>query len=177
MPGPRRARADLVGGLVVSAIGIAWAWMAGAYGYLGEGGRVEAGTLPALAGAVLLVCGLSVTTAALIRHARARRPVPVDASEAELPNSGRDGEPDADDGAYDLMDAKAPLKRAVVLGGLLACLLLAPVLGFTAAFATLTFILVKLVEGRSLWAAGGAAAAIFAFGYVVFESLLQVPLP
>lgn len=162
----RKGAADLSAGLIVISLGAVWTWYAGDYGYIGEGGRMAAGTLPAIAGGVLIACGLAVVITALGRVVTG--PADGDGSHGQRPKGPR--RPPS--GALD-----SGSRRLLLLGGLAICLLAAPLLGFTASFAVLTFLVMKLLERRSVVAATLSALAIFAFGYVVFELLLQVPLP
>lgn len=152
--------------MVLVAIGALWSWEAGGYGYLGEEGRLAAGTLPALAGAVLALCGVAVCLSALLRARTSGRGATRE-EPAGKEESGQSARPP--------MDAR--LRRVLLLCGLLVCLLTAPLLGFTLSFALLTFFVVKVLEGRGLLLAVGCAGAIFGFGYLIFETLLQVPLP
>lgn len=148
---------------MTAALGVAWVLGAGQYDYLGDGGRLAPGTLPALAGGVMAVCGLGVMLGAF-------RPQAADAADpTEL--APPEGEPPGDG------DRTSTGPLVALLGVLTVCLVLAPMIGFDFAFAAATFVILKLIERSSLLAAVSAAVAIWAACFLLFELVLQVPLP
>lgn len=152
---------DLVGGALVILLGATWIWGAADLGLIGEGGRVEAGTLPALAGGILVLCGAGIAVAGVLGR---RRNLP--SARASLGS-----------GATGSRRRIAVPKAVTVFGALLVGLLSASVLGFAIAFAAFVFAVIRFVERRSLVVSVGAALAIWALAFVGFEMLLGVPLP
>lgn len=162
----RRNWAEPVTGAVVVALGAVWIWLARDYGLIGEGGRLDAGTLPALAGAVLLVCGGIVVWSSL--HGR------VGATGADGPHLTSD---DDSDGAGAGGGEGAGSKPRTAFLMLVASLALVTVVGFSLSLALYTLLVLLLVERRSAASSAGAAVAMWVFSYLCFEVLLGVPLP
>lgn len=168
MPEPRGTNtADLIGGALVVFLGAAWVWMARDLGLIGEGGRVEAGTLPALAGGVLAACGLAIVASGLRGRGTGS---PAGGAPEETDRGPTGAEPQAQ------RNLRIP-KAGIVFVALLVCLAAAPVLSFALAFAIFVFVVTRVIEGKSLVLSAAAALGIWAVAFVGFELLLSVPLP
>jgi len=165
----RSARPDVIAGLITTALGVFWLWQAGHYGYLAEGGRLAAGTLPAVAGLVMAVCGAVIAISAVLRLRQST--ATIESDEATLNLFSDDDQPSA--APSDHGDRKALLLFAC----LIVCLLGVPLIGFAFAFAILTFVIVRFFERRSLVASASTAAGVWATSYLLFELLFKVPLP
>lgn len=155
---------------VVVALGATWIWLARDYGLIGEGGRLDAGTLPALAGGVLVVCGSVTAWSALRQAPAAARP------DGEHPSEPAD-RADGTDQSDQANDAKASSRARTVFLVLFASLALATAVGFSLSLALFTFLVLLVLERRSVAVSACAAVAMWAFGYICFEMLLGVPLP
>lgn len=160
---------EFAAGAVVVALGAAWIWLARDYGLIGEGGRLDAGSLPALAGGVLVVCGSVVAWSALRQAPAAPRP---DGENLPEPAGRGDGT-----GQSDQAHSKVSSRARVVFLMLFASLALATVVGFSLSLALFTFLVLLVLERRSVTVSAGAAVAMWAFGYICFELLLGVSLP
>src|SRR5690554_5757663 len=51
---------EIVGGLLLTALGVVWAVTSIDYGVIGDGGRLAPGTVPFGAGVVLALCGVAI---------------------------------------------------------------------------------------------------------------------
>lgn len=145
------------------ALGVAWAWLARDYDLIGEGGRLAAGSLPALAGFILVACGGVIVWSALRRHAP--NPLPGETLASDPDESNNEAPPEARS------------KSRTVLVMLIASLALVTILGFSLSLALFTFLVLLGVERRSVRVSLGAAIALWAVGFVGFELLLGVNLP
>ncbi|HEY5848891.1 MAG TPA: tripartite tricarboxylate transporter TctB family protein [Microlunatus sp.] len=140
------------------------------YGFTVEEGRIGPGFLPAVCGAVLLLCAVVDGTRQLRER---RRPDPALAPD----HVAEQGEADSDIDILGRTQKQRNKVLAAVLGLIFAATLLVYVVGFIIAFGLLLFAVAVLVERRKLVPALVISVVVLAAIYAVFAILLQVPFP
>lgn len=165
-------------GAVVSGVG---------YGLTDEEGRIGAGFLPAICGAVLLACAVvdGVAQARRLRHQTrddVSIPDPAGVGNAAVaadlgpePGGPMPEQPDVDVLGRTNDERKRML--AAVLGLVLVTVLIVPVVGFITAFALMLVAIAVLVEKRRLLPAVLVSASVLGAIYAVFALFLSVPFP
>lgn len=153
---------DLVGSVVLVALGLAFAGGSVQYGIYAEGGRLGPGFMPFVAGSLLVVFGATVGVEALLRRRRG-----VATSSASMPPPDREGG----------QDGRTRHSVPLLFGLTLAAVALIPVLGFLLAFGLLVFALVVFVERfEAMVGLGMGVGAVF-LAWLVFALFLRIPLP
>src|SRR5690606_5831442 len=56
----RESIGEIIGGVLLTALGAVWAVTSIGYGLIGEGGRLAPGTVPFGAGVILALCGIAI---------------------------------------------------------------------------------------------------------------------
>lgn len=176
----RESLGEIVGGLLLTALGAVWAVTSIGYGLIGEGGRLAPGTVPFGAGVILAVCGIAIAVKGVIAGlAPASDPEADNDGEAEAvqsaPASPAGPGPQPPFARLRTLVGSHPVLTvyALVAGGVL----IMPVAGFAPAFALAIFSILWLVERQRVLLAAVVAIATAAFGFVLFEVVFNLPLP
>ncbi|MGH3666609.1 MAG: tripartite tricarboxylate transporter TctB family protein [Egibacteraceae bacterium] len=159
---PTQVRADLVGGGLLAALGVAVAVASAGYGLFGDDGGIAPGFVPFLSGVLLIGFGSAVAVQA---WATRRRTPPAASDDA---TAGDDA------AAGDEHQARAV---ATVFALTLGALLLASVVGFLVSFAVLMFLLVAVVERRGVVPALAVSVGATVTAWLMFVRFLNIPLP
>ena len=169
----RREAPDLIGSLLLVALGSAVALGSLQYGILNEQGRIGSGFMPFMSGVLLALFGALIGVEAW-RRSRRPRPARADpgadplaalaAAEGPLPAASED-------------DGAGWRTIAVVFALTLVAIVLIPLLGFLLPFAALIFVLVRFVEGESARLAIALSVSAIVVTWLVFVVFLGVPLP
>lgn len=171
---------EIIGGLLLVALGTVWSVTSIGYGLIGDGGRLAPGTVPFGAGLILALCGIAIAAKGIVA---ARRPA-GDAT-AEY-----DGLVAADDSAAArplVATTQSILARSVkstrtnpvlvVFALVTAGVLAMPLIGFSIAFAITIFFILVIVERQRPLRALLIAVVTAGFGFVLFEVIFRLPLP
>lgn len=174
---------DLIGAIVLMALGTVFTVGAVDYDLFVEGGRIGPGFMPAVAGVLMIVFGVLIGVEALLQT----RP---DGEEGQRPEDDDRGITDEqsdrpDTEATDNRERAAvdgegeiPSRSVFLLFGLtLVALLLTPILGFFVSFGLLILSLVTFVEQAKLVSGIILSVSATAGAWLVFEWFLQIPLP
>lgn len=188
----RESIGEIVGGLVLCALGIVWAVVSSGYGIIGEGGRLAPGTLPFFCGAGLAATAAVIVLKALFvsRDSSAEPDVTEDSSNEVV--GATDLAPTASAAPMDtasfshVMTVRTPRsigslpKRypiATVYVLVVLSVLIMPIVGFAAAFALGIFGILRLVERQSALTSAMVGIITALLGYVLFEVIFNLPLP
>ncbi|MGI8541525.1 MAG: tripartite tricarboxylate transporter TctB family protein [Rubrobacteraceae bacterium] len=157
----RKALPDIVGTILLVAIGAAFAIGGSGYGIFGEGGRIGPGFMPFMTGILVAVFGAMVGLEAFRRSRRPEDEVP---ERYEIPTDGE-------------AEASSARTVGIVFAMTLAAILLTALAGFLPAFGLLVFALVRFVEKESIVAAAAFGVGSAVAAWLVFVLFLQIPLP
>lgn len=175
--------ADVIGGLILLAVGVFFVTENYGFGILRDGGRMAAGAMPVFTGAALAFCALGILAGPAKRLLLARSvtvPSATDASASSASGTESEGgstSADSIDSDVDLAASGKMLKAFIVLGLTMGATWLAPRIGFLLAFLLLIFVIwVALEKVRPI----KALALTFGFGvfvHFVFLEFLRIPVP
>lgn len=165
MNGARQILPDIIGTILLVAIGAAFAIGGSGYGVFGEGGRIGPGFMPFMTGILVAVFGAMVGLGAF-RKSRRPEASTEDSEGYDFPDIG-----EADE------EADSTRTVGVVFAMTLAAILLTTFAGFLPSFGLLVFALVRFIEKGSMVAAAALGAGSAAAAWLVFVLFLQIPLP
>lgn len=182
----RESIGEIVGGLLLIALGTVWAVTSIGYGLIGEGGRLAPGTVPFSAGTVLALCGVVIAIKGVLTS---RVPVGTPGSEvagesvavavdsAAVTPAARLGGPQPETRRERLL--ALPREHPVLSVYLLIAfgVLLMPIIGFSVAFALAIFSILRFVERQRVLLAATVAVVTALFGFILFEVVFNLPLP
>lgn len=174
---------DRVGLLLLIALGIAAIIGAQKYGFEDKNGLVGAGFLPTVAGGVMVIAALIVLIKNIVIAARGGSFEVEEIDPDDLLDSEgveKKEEEAEEDNGLDVFGRSAEQRgRAVFFIFLIifAALLLLKFVGLLIALTLMVFCLVMFVEKRGLVPSLLASLGAFAFGFIVFKTLLEVRLP
>jgi hypothetical protein len=176
----RESIGEIVGGLLLTALGVVWAVTSIGYGLIGDGGRLAPGTVPFGAGVILAVCGFAIAvkgTVAGLAPAGDREAENIGEAEA-VQSAPASPAPVGPQSRVDRLRGKLQGHPVLsVYAMVTAGVLIMPVVGFSAAFALAIFSILWLVERQRVWLAMAIAVVTAVFGYVLFEVVFNLPLP
>lgn len=173
-------RSDLMGTLILGALGAAATVMGIGYGVFVEGNQVGPGFMPAAVGLFIfgasllevgriLIAGDSLKTDSMMAVVE---DVQQDAAEQITETDHVD---DLDNlGRTEKQRNRAPLYIFLVLA---VALLLVDLLGLVVSFAFAVAFMIIVIERRPWWVGLISTACAVAFIYVVFKLILNIPLP
>lgn len=176
----KEKRSDLIGTLILGALGAAATLMGFGYGVFVEGNQVGPGFMPVAVG--LFIFGASMLELGRILLANdelkedsmmaAVEEVQHDAAE-QISESRQADELDTF-GRTQKQRNRAPLYIFLVLA---AALLLVDLLGLVVSFALAVAFMIIVIERRPWWVGLVATASAVAFIVVIFKLILNIPLP
>jgi putative tricarboxylic transport membrane protein len=157
----REKAPDLIGAVLLVALGVAFAIGGQVYGVFGEGSRVGPGFMPFMAGVLLVVFGAMIGVEAALHRGR----VPSHAAQ------------NTQEGDAEVEEEESGRTVAVAFGLMLVTVLLIPVLGFLLSFGLLILALVTFVE-REGWVRGILlSVGAITVTWLTFVVFLKIPLP
>lgn len=169
------AIADVIGGMVLTAVGLLFVAGTWQFGVLRDGGRLDAGAMPVLTGSLLAFCGVSIALLGA-RSLMGARTATI-AAAAHFVEPGVDRAGDAMDNNDYLAGTGTIAKAMLVLALSAGAVWLAPRIGFLLAFSVLLYVLWVWLEGvrplKALILTGG----VILFTHLLFVQFLRIPLP
>lgn len=172
--------ADIIGGVLLAAVGLLFVVETWEFGILRDGGRLDAGAMPIFTGSFLALCGVMIALVGLkgIVGARsAASKVAITSATSAAAPSEVDGPADTEDADDDSNGTGTTAKAMVVLAMSVGAIWLAPRIGFVLAFAILLFVLWVWLEGVKPLKALILTAAVILFTHLLFVQFLRIPLP
>lgn len=179
--------ADTVGLAILFFLGLAAVIGGLGYGAFGDDGRVGPGFMPVVAGAIMMIAALLTFVKNFIVTARGGliEEEEIDPDEL-LAQAGDEPSPevidavDNEDSELDIFGRTASQRSWAVVFifaiiGL--CIFLVDYIGLLLALTLMVLLLLLVVEKRGVVASVISAVIAFAFGYIVFATLLDVRLP
>jgi|SRR5690554_1954431 len=176
----RESIGEIIGGVLLTALGAVWAATSIGYGLIGDGGRLAPGTVPFGAGLILALCGIAIAVKGVVV---ALKP----AADATAENNGLAAADDPAAARPLAATTQSILARTVsaprtnpvlvVFALVTAGVLAMPVIGFSVAFAVTIFFILLIVERQRAIRALLISVVTAGFGYVLFEVIFRLPLP
>lgn len=175
--------ADVIGGLILLAVGVFFVTENYGFGILRDGGRMAAGAMPVFTGSALALCAVGILAGPAKRLVLARTAgaaPAADVADDSAPASGsEEGARSADsiDSDVDHAESGKMLKAFIVLGLTMAATWLAPRIGFLLAFLLLIFFIWVVLEKVRPIKALVLTAGFGVFVHYVFLEFLRIPVP
>ncbi len=164
MNGARRILPDIVGTILLVAIGAAFAVGGSGYGVFAAGGRIGPGFMPFMTGILVAAFGAMVGLEAIRRPRHPEGDAPETLAAIAAAETADESE-------------SSTKTVAIVFAMTLAAILLTTFAGFLPSFGLLVFALVRFVEKGSIISAAALGVGSAAAAWLVFVLFLQIPLP
>src|SRR5690554_1438958 len=162
---------EIIGGLLLTALGVVWAVTSIGYEVVGDGGRLAPGTVPFGAGVILALCGIAICIKGIVAGLK------TGSEHDDASAAAAAGDPAA---ARPLVaTTQSILARTltkprtnpvlVVFALVTAGVLAMPVIGFSVAFALAIFFILLIVERQPVVRSLLISVVTAGCGYVLFE--------